>query len=51
MQMKLALQKMELSTMTFEETMADEREYDEVKSQRMIDLFITETSELKEVKD
>lgn len=51
MQMKLALQKMGLPTMTFEGNMADEREFDEAKAQRMIDLFITETLGLKEVKD
>jgi hypothetical protein len=51
MQMKLALQKFGLPTMTFEGNMADEREFDEAKAQKMIDLFITETLGLKEVKD
>ncbi|OGP55280.1 MAG: hypothetical protein A2Y65_04025 [Deltaproteobacteria bacterium RBG_13_52_11] len=51
MQMRLAVQKLGLPTMTFEGNMADEREFDEGKAQRMIDLFITETLGRKEVKD
>jgi hypothetical protein len=35
--------------MTFEGNMADEREFDEVRTARMIDLFVTETLGLKEV--
>jgi benzoyl-CoA reductase subunit B len=49
MEMKIALQNMGLPTLTFEGNMADEREFDEGRSQRLIDLFITETLGLKKV--
>jgi len=39
MEMKNALAKMGLPVMTFEENMADEREFDEARTARMIDLF------------
>jgi len=35
--------------MTFEGNMADEREFDEARTARMIDLFVTETLRLKKV--
>lgn len=38
-------------TKNFEGNMADEREFDEAKAQRMIDLFMTDALGLKEVKD
>jgi benzoyl-CoA reductase subunit B len=44
-----ALAKMGLPVMTFEGNMADEREFDEVRTARMIDLFVTETLGLKKV--
>lgn len=34
---------------TFEGNMADEREFDEARTARMIDLFVTETLGLKKV--
>ncbi len=34
---------------TFEGNMTDEREFDEARTARMIDLFVTETLELKKV--
>ena len=49
MEMKIALQNMGLPTLTFEGNMADEREFDEGRTQRLIDLFITETLGLKKV--
>lgn len=49
MQMKQALQNQGLPTFTFEGNMADEREFDEVRTLRMIDLFITETLGLKKI--
>jgi benzoyl-CoA reductase subunit B len=49
MQMKQALQKMGLPVMTFEGNMADEREFDEGRAQRLIDLFVKETLGLKKV--
>ena len=42
-------QKMGLPVMTFEGNMADEREFDEARTARMIDLFVTETLGLKKV--
>ena len=49
MEMKIALQNMGLPTMTFEGNMADEREFDEARTHRFIDLFVTETLGLKKV--
>ncbi len=49
MEMKIALQNMGLPVMTFEGNMADEREFDEGRTQRLIDLFITETLGLKKL--
>jgi hypothetical protein len=43
------LAKMGLQVMTFEGNMADEREFDEARTARMIDLFVTETLGLKKV--
>ena len=49
MEMKNALAKLGLPVMTFEGNMADEREFDETRTVRMIDLFVTETLGLKKV--
>ena len=49
MEMKNALAKMGLPVMTFEGNMADERDFDEVRTARMIDLFVNETLGLKKV--
>jgi benzoyl-CoA reductase subunit B len=49
METKNALAKMGLPVMTFEGNMADEREFDEVRTSWMIDLFVTETLGLKKV--
>jgi benzoyl-CoA reductase subunit B len=49
MEMKNALAKMGMPVMTFEGNMADEREFDEARTARMIDLFLTETLRLKKV--
>ncbi len=49
MEMKIALQGMGIPVMTFEGNMADEREFDEARTQRFIDLFLTETLGLKPV--
>lgn len=49
MEMKNALQKMGLPVLTFEGNMADEREFDEARTARLIDLFVTETLGLKKV--
>jgi benzoyl-CoA reductase subunit B len=46
---KNALAKLGLPVMTFEGNMADEREFDEARTARMIDLFVTETLGLKKV--
>ncbi len=51
MEMKIALQKRGLPSLFFEGNMADEREFDEVRTQRLIDLFITETLGLKKLTD
>jgi len=51
MEMKIALQNMGLPTMTFEGNMADEREFDEARTHRFIDLFVTETLGLKKLVD
>ena len=51
MEMKIALQNMRLPVMTFEGNMADEREFDEGRTTRLIDLFVTETLGLKKVAD
>lgn len=44
-----ALAKMGLPVMTFEGNMANEREFNEARTARMIDLFVTETLGLKKV--
>jgi benzoyl-CoA reductase subunit B len=49
MEMKNALAKMGLPVMTFEGNMADEREFDEARTARMIDFFVRETLGLKKV--
>lgn len=49
MEMKIALQNMGMPVMTFEGNMADERQFDEPRTKRLIDLFITETLGLKKV--
>jgi len=51
MEMKIALQKMKLPVMTFEGNMADEREFDEARTRRLMALFLTETLGLKKVAD
>jgi benzoyl-CoA reductase subunit B len=40
---------MGLPVLTFEGNMADERQFDEVRTKRLIDLFVTETLGLKKV--
>ena len=47
--MKNAMAKLGLPAMTFEGNMADEREFEEARPARMIDLFATETLGLKKV--
>jgi benzoyl-CoA reductase subunit B len=49
MEMKNAFAKMGMLVMTFEGDMADERGFDEARTARMIDLFVTETLGLKKV--
>ena len=49
MEVKNALAKLGMPVMTFEGNMTDEREFDEVRTARMIDLFVTETLGLKKV--
>jgi benzoyl-CoA reductase subunit B len=49
MQLKIALQEMGIPVMTFEGNMADEREFDEGRVLRLIELFVTETLGLKKV--
>jgi len=49
MEMKNTLLKMGLPVMTFEGNMADEREFDEARTSRMLDLFVSETFGLKKV--
>jgi benzoyl-CoA reductase subunit B len=49
MEMKIAVQNLGLPVMTFEGNMADEREFDEGRTKRFIDLFVTETLGLKKV--
>jgi len=51
MEMKLALANMGLPIMTFEGNMADEREFDEARTKRLIDLFLAETLGLKKLVD
>lgn len=47
MQLKIALQRLGIPVMTFEGNMADEREFDEGRVQRLLELFVTETLGLK----
>lgn len=49
MEMKNAISKMGMPVLTFEGNMADEREFDEVRTTRVIDLFVRETLGLKKV--
>jgi benzoyl-CoA reductase subunit B len=49
MEMKIALQGIGLPVMTFEGNMADEREFDEARAKRLMDLFLTETLGLKKI--
>ncbi|MCL5962508.1 MAG: benzoyl-CoA reductase, bzd-type, subunit O [Chloroflexi bacterium] len=49
MQAKQALQNIGLPTLTFEGNMGDEREFDEARTHRLIDLFVSETLGLKKV--
>jgi benzoyl-CoA reductase subunit B len=49
MEMKIALQEIGLPVMTFEGNMADEREFDEARAKRLMDLFLTETLGLKRI--
>jgi benzoyl-CoA reductase subunit B len=49
MEMKNGLAKLGMAVMTFEGNMADEREFDEAQTARMIDLFVTETLGLRKV--
>jgi hypothetical protein len=49
MEMKNTVAKIGLPFMTFEGNMADEREFDEARTARMTDLFVTETLGLKKV--
>lgn len=51
MEMKIALANMGLPVMTFEGNMADEREFDEARTKRFVDLFLTETLGLKKLAD
>jgi benzoyl-CoA reductase subunit B len=51
MEMKIALQGIGLPVMTFEGNMADEREFDEARAKRLMDLFLTETLGLKKIAD
>ena len=47
MEMKIAVQNLGLPVMTFEGNMADEREFNEGRTTRFIDLLVTETLGLK----
>ena len=47
MEMKIALQSMGLPVFAYEGNMADEREFDETRTRRLIDLFVGETLGLK----
>jgi benzoyl-CoA reductase subunit B len=49
MEMKNVLARTGLPVMTFEGNMADERKFDEAKTTRIIDLFVTETLGLKKI--
>jgi hypothetical protein len=49
METKNAMTKLGLPAMTFEGNMAEEREFEEARPARMIDLFVTETLGLKKV--
>ena len=51
MELKIALQKIGLPVMTYEGNMADEREFDEGRTLRLIDLFLSETLGLKKLTD
>jgi benzoyl-CoA reductase subunit B len=51
MEVKIALQNAGLPVLTFEGNMADERQFDEARTRRLIDLFVTETLGLKPVAD
>ena len=51
MELKLALGNMGFPVMTYEGNMADDREFDEARTMRLIDLFVTETMGLKRLKE
>ena len=51
METKIALSKMGLPTMTYEGNMADDREFDEARTLRLVDLFLTETLGLKKLRE
>ena len=51
MELKIALAETGLPSLTYEGNMADEREFDEARDLRLIDLFLTETMGLKKLKD
>ena len=51
MEMKIALQNTGMPVLTFEGNMADEREFDETRTHRLIDLFVRETLGLKKITD
>ena len=51
MELKIALAEAGLPVMTYEGNMADEREFDEARDLRLIDLFLTETMGLKKLAD
>jgi benzoyl-CoA reductase subunit B len=50
METKIALSKM-VPTMSYEGNMADDREFDEARTLRLIDLFLTETLGLKKLRE
>ena len=49
MEVKIALANTGMPVMTFEGNMADERQFDEARSKKLIDLFVTETLGLKKL--
>lgn len=51
MELKIALAKMGLPVMTYEGNMADEREFDEARILRLMDLFLTETMGLQKLEE
>ncbi|MDP2729725.1 MAG: benzoyl-CoA reductase, bzd-type, subunit O [Dehalococcoidales bacterium] len=51
MESKIALQKIGLPTLTYEGNMADERDFDEARTRRMVDLFFSETLGMDKLTD